>query len=400
MQLSDFIQKNLATQQPGLIVCVSDLSRHVSAYVQQIWPQGKILVVSEPDKRDLVDQTILPDLNHAGIEAIYCLCVKSAGISFHTQIEDSLEKSSLDSLTGIMAVGSDELFAAARAFAAQRNIRCCAMPDDLCPVDAFDACGKNPCADALFFDLDIIADKYRGQFGDAINRIEFQIAALRLDALTHDLVHPPVRPAVLQALDHAVVPRVPANSRLTEDECAELCEAFVWYALAIRLIEHKSSLQAVLRYAQDSPEFQDYPVSSHIQVLSRILDDAIEIESLEIDPDQCAAHQPPREILNRTLQQILLEDGMKLDLIKSLDYQDRQQLRLSLFNAAENWDEFCARIRPVAEMMQLFAAQTEISSEMDAALKTLWLHAARFAPIGTFLRLMNDMRRIEPALYL
>jgi Trp operon repressor len=91
---------------------------------------------------------------------------------------------------------------------------------------------------------------------------------------------------------------------------------------------------------------------------------------------------------------------MKLDLIKSLDYQDRQQLRLSLFNAAENWDEFCARIRPVAEMMQLFAAQTEISSEMDAALKTLWLHAARFAPIGTFLRLMNDMRRIEPALYL
>ena len=398
MQISDFIQKYLATNHPALVISASELIQHIDAYLRQIWPEGKIAVISESEYREDTEHTILPALKNAGVETAYCLCVKSAGIPYRTQIEESFGNE--EHTTGILAVGSRDLFAAAREYAGLHKIRCCAMPDDFCPINAFEPYGENPCVDALFFDLDKIADKYKGRFQDARANLEQTIAATRLDALTLKALNLPVPAAVFQAINEAHLPEIPQNSFLSEDELAELTEAYVWYALAMRLIGKKSSLQAVSEYAAESPEFQEYTVSQHIRILSQILDYALEIESLEIDPDECAAHQPPREILNRTLQQILLEDSMKLDRLKTLDYEDRIRLKHTLYAAAENWDDFCASSRSIAEMLHIFSqTDNDDEPEIDAALKTLWIHAGHFAPIGSFLRLMNDMRQIEPALY-
>jgi hypothetical protein len=148
----------------------------------------------------------------------------------------------------------------------------------------------------------------------------------------------------------------------------------------------------------------EFPASAQALMMATIFEAALELESLEISPEDCANHQPPKEILHRTLQQILLEDNVKFEWLKRADenYEDRHALRHTINALVLNWDDFCAKLRPISDVLQAISAQNagQDNAEMDPTLKTLWVHAARFAPKYTFLKLFHDMGIIEPALYL
>lgn len=405
MQITDFLQKHLSSKAVILLAYEASITSHFDAYLQQIWPQGRILVITEPFYREYTERTLLPALNAHGFEPAYCLCVKSAGTNYRAQIEESLGDGAIDGIVGIAALGSAALFAAARERASALNIACCALLDQPCPMDAFDPCddaGDKPCADAIFFDLDAIRQKNR-DLRDIMLNLEVAVYAMKADIAAAQALGFRINAGVQDALNEAIPPRIPNLHAASEDELAQLCEAYGWYAAAMRLHKKRSSLQTVLDYANASSEFPGFSAAAHALVLATIFEAALELESLEISPEDCANRQPPKEILGRTLQQILLEDGIKFDWLKRADenYEDRNALRHTMNALVMNWDEFCARLRPICDVLRAISAQnTNSDDEIDPALKTLWLHAARFGSKHTFLKLFHDMGIIEPALYI
>lgn len=406
MQISDFLQKHLSPKAVILLAYESGITAHFDAYLQQIWPQGRILIVTELFYREYAERTLLPALNAYGFEPSYCLCVKSAGSTYRAQIEESLGDGTIDGIVGIAALGSSELFAATRQCACALNIACCALFDQLCPRDAFAACSETdskPCADAIFFDLDAIRQKNR-DLRDAWLNLEVGVYALKADMAAAMALGRRIHTGVSEALNEAMPPRIPDLHTPSEDDLAQLCEAYCWRAVAMRLLPHHTSLQTVLDYGHASPDMPEFPASAQALMMATIFEAALELESLEISPEDCANHQPPKEILHRTLQQILLEDNVKFEWLKRADenYEDRHALRHTINALVLNWDDFCAKLRPISDVLQAISAQNagQDNAEMDPALKTLWLHAARFAPKYTFLKLFHDMGIIEPALYL
>ena len=177
---------------------------------------------------------------------------------------------------------------------------------------------------------------------------------------------------------------------------------FAWRAVAERLCPNANSLATVREYANAASDMPAFLPVQHAQMIALILDAALELEALEISAEDCANKQPPKEFLRRTLQQILLEDGLKFDWLSRADenFEDRVALRHTINALVMNWDELCEKLRPVADMMHAICAQmNDDEDEPDAMLKQLWVHAARFAPKNTFLKLFNDMGIVEPALY-
>ena len=406
MQIDDFLQKHLATNANVLITYEADICAHFDAYLRQLWPEGKVLVVTEMHRREYVERSLIPALKTNGYETLYCLCVKSAGVTYRAQIDESLGDGALENVVGIASVGSALLFSEVRSRASVLNIPCCALFDDFAPLDTFDACSddeSHPFADGIFFDLTAIAEKYKGDLRDPIQSLEVDVCAMRADLAAALAMSVRVNACIANALDEAVPPRIPQTGPVTEDDMAQLCEAYAWRAVAARLNRSQSSFQTVLEYADASPQFDSYPPTQHARLMAQIFDATLEIESLEISPEDCAAHQPPKDILKRTLQQILLQDEMRFDWLKRAEdsFMDRTTLRLALNELTSNWDDFCAKLRPIADVLRSISAQDEADDEqIDAALKSLWLHAAKFAPSYTFLKVFNDMRIVEPALYI
>lgn len=406
MQITDFLQKHLSPKAVILLAYESDMTAHFEAYLQQIWPQGRILIVTEPFYREYAERTLLPALNASGFETEYCLCIQSTGTTYRAQIDESLGDGAIDGIVGIAALGSATLFAAARERACALNIACCALLDQFCPRDAFAACdesGNKPCADALFFDLNAIQQKNR-DLRDALLELEVGVYALKADMAAAQALGRRIQDGVSDALNEAMPPRLPDLYHPTEDELAQLCEAYCWRAVATRLLARHTSYQTVLDYANASPEYPKFSAAAHAQLMVTIFEAALELESLEISPEDCANRQPPKEILQRTLQQILLEDNVKFEWLKRADenFEDRNALRHTINALVMNWDEFCAKLRPISDVLQAISAQNAAhpEDEIDSTLKTLWMHAARFAPKHTFLKLFNDMSIVEPALYI
>ena len=406
MQISDFLQKHLATDADILITYEADICAHFDAYLRQLWPEGRVLVVTEMHRREYVERKLIPALKSNGCETLYCLCVKSAGVSYRAQIDESLGDGALENVVGIASVGSAQLFAEVRSRASLVGVPCCALFDDFAPIDVFDACSddnSHPYADGVFFDLTAISQKYKGDLRDPIHNLEIDVCAMRADLAAALAIGAPINRAVAEALDEALPPRIPQTGPVTEDDMAQLCEAYAWRAVAARLGRSQSSFRTVIEYAEASPQFDSFPPAMHARLMAQLFDATLEIESLEISPEDCASHQPPKDILNRTLQQILLQDEMRFDWLKRADenYMDRTSLRIALNEITSNWDDFCAKLRPIADVLRAISAQDDTDDEqLDAALKSLWLHAARFAPKFTFLKIFNDMRIVEPALYI
>ena len=406
MQICDFLQTHLSQNADVLVTHEADICRHFDAYLRQLWPEGKVLVVTEMHRREYVERVLIPALASNGYETLYCLCVKSAGVTYRAQIEESLSDGALENVVGIAAIGSAQLFAEARARASMLSISCCALLDDFAPIDAFGPCSDDDshvCAEGIFFDLTAIAEKYKGDLRDPIQNLEVDVYATRADVAAAMAIGAPMHAGVMPALDEALPPRIPQTGPVTEDDLAQLSEAYAWRAVAARLSDRQSSLQTVIEYAASSPQFDSFPAAQHARLMAQLFDATLEIESLEISPEDCAAKQPPKDILNRTLQQILLQDEMRFDWLKRSDesYMDRTSLRLAINEITSNWDDFCAKLRPIADVLRAISAQDEDDEmELDAALKSLWLHAARFAPRYSFLKILNDMRFVEPALYI
>ena len=403
MEISDFLQTHLSREAVCLMAFESDLPSHLDAYLQQIWGEGRILIVAESEYREFAEQQLAPSLRAHGIDPVYCLCIPTPGMTYRAQIEESLGDGALSGIVGIAGLGSAMLFAAVRERAALLGLPCCALLNELPPIDAFDDCGEgHPCADAIFCDLDAIARGLHNDLRDAILGLEIDVCARRADiAAQHALGHAD-HAAIPDALQNAVPPRIPPMGPHSEDELAQLCESYAWRALAERLSRLGSSFRTVNDYAAAGTDFPHLPVAVHATVMAAIFEAALNLESLEISPENCADHQPPREMLQRTLQQILLADGVPFEWLKRADaqYVDRNALRLSLHTLAMNWDDFAARLRPIADLMHALGAQIDTDESDDPALKALWIHAARFAPRYSFLRLFQVLDLVEPSLYI
>ena len=75
-------------------------------------------------------------------------------------------------------------------------------------------------------------------------------------------------------------------------------------------------------------------------------------------------------------------------------------MRNELNSVLLNWDEFCAHLRAIADVMRAIAADDPAADDLDPALKNAWIHAARFAPKHSYLKLFADMGIVESSLYL
>lgn len=405
MQVSDFLQKYLSSDAVILTSYAAHITSHFDASLRQLWPEGRILIVAESAYREYAETSLVSALDAHGRDHAYCLCVKTPGMTYQAQIDESLGDGVVDGLAGIVSLGSCELFRAVRDRASILNVACCALLNELPENDLFDSCGeKRPYADAVFFDLDHIDRIFRGDLREAVQFLEVDIYALKADIVTWRALGKPIHAGAADALNEALPPRIPLIGIHSEDELSQFCEAYVWRAAAARLLRREGSLKTVLDYARASADYQDLPIAQHARLMAMLFDSVVELESLEISPEESAAHQPPRDILKRTLQQTLMEDGVNLNWIKRAEdnYLDRNTLRLALNTLVMNWDDYCAKIRPIADMMHAICAQNpyhDDEDDIDLSLKNTWIHAARFASNGSFLKIYNALGLIEPSLF-
>lgn len=405
MQISDFLQKYLSPKAVPYVAFETGISAHLDAYLQQIWPEGRIVVVSEMEYREYAEQKLLPALTAHGYEPVYCLCVQSAGVTRRSQIEEALGDGALERVVGLISLGGSALFASVREEASLLNVAAAALLSQFPDTHALDSCGEShPCADAVFCDLDQIMHACHGDCREAIQCLEVDNYALRADIAVLKALNARIPEGVMEALKEAQPPRQASSS--TSECFAELCDAYIWRAAVSRLYGEPSSFDTVLGYARTGQEFPAYPAAYHARLMAQVFDSVLEVEGLELSPEDCAAHQPPKEILRRTLQQILLQDGQSFDYLAVADenYEDRNTLRVVLNALVLNWDAFCSHLRAVADMMHVLAGSADLDedgeTELDATLKSLWLHAARFAPKHSFLKILNALGLVEPALYI
>ncbi len=401
MQIADFLHRTLSPKAAPLMAYESGILTHFDAYLQQIWPAGRVLIAVESAYRGYAEQKLLPALKVHGFEPVYCLCMREAGVTYRNQIEDALGDGAVNGMVGMAALGGNGVFSAVREMASSIDVACCALFNELMPRNGLDVCGERPCADAFFFDLDAIIDGCHGDFRDAVQNLEVMLYAMKADMAAANAAGERVDAVVSEAISEAMPPRLSRVDKVDEDEAAQICEAYVWCAAARRVRQAPGSFESVLAYAGACRDIPDFSAAQHAGVMAAIFDAALELESLEISPEDCAAKQPPKEVLNRTLQQILLEDGISFEWIKGVPFMDRTALRLQLHSVMMNWDDLGAKLRPISDMMHAIAAQSlQDEDEFDSRLVSLWTNAGYFAPKNTFLRLFHDMRVVESALYL
>ena len=253
-QIADFLQKYISPKAITLIAYEAEITSHLDAYLQQIFPEGRILIVTEAYWREYAERTLIPSLKAHGCETEYCLCVKTAGVPYSTQIEESLADGALSGIVGIAALGTHDLFEAVRDRAAFLDIACCALLHELPRQDVLNSCGENrPTADALFFDLNAIMQQLHGDGREKSLELEIDTYALSADIAVAKAMGSPIPAGVSEAIHEAVPPRLP-QGKLTEDDLAELCEAYMWRAAAARLMPY-GSFCTVMEYLNDGADF-------------------------------------------------------------------------------------------------------------------------------------------------
>lgn len=407
MRIGEFLKENVSPDWNVELAYQSDICAHLDGLLFQLWllEGGRILVVSGDGYREFAEGGLLPSLRARGVDVEYCLCVVSAGVDFESQIGESLGDGRLFGLCGIVSLGDSGLFRAVCRRAEILGVPCCALLPEFAPHDLLDGCGGGGAAvSGIYFDLDRIADAHHGDYREAVSRLEFENYAIRADLAASEAMSCRYPAPVWEALSEAMPPRMKEGGLAFEEDLAQLCEAYAWRAAAVRLMHERTGLsfETVWAYGVAMRDCERFGAASHARLLALVFEAACEMEALEIAPDACAGRQPPQAILARTLRQILLEDGVNFEWLTRGDanFEDRVALRNKLHVVAMNWDEFCAHLRPIADMMHAVAASERGGDEMDHALKMLWIHAARFAPKCGFLKLFNDMGLLESSLYL
>lgn len=407
MQITDFLQRHFSSQSPITVAYQTDICEHFDGFLRQLCPPGVILAIVSPIYREYAERSLMPSLSAHGYETRYCLCMPEPGTTIENQIGEALSDGALNGLSGIVSLGGNEMFAAARMRGRMFQVPVVALLSSLPGRDLLDTCsddpGVHPYADGIFFDLDRIADALRGDLREPLSQLELENALLRADYYTAQCLGSKIDSGVLEAVRCARSPHLPRPTQPTEDDLASLVEAYVWQSAAYRLLHETrlSSYETLESYALSGADFPHFDAMPHVHILNDILDAVLSTESLEISPEACANRQPPKEIRVRTLQQILLEDGIKFEWLKRAEanYEDRLTMRLGIHAISLTWDTYCAYLRPVSDMLHLVSSEENTPESVDPLLKQIWLHSANFAPKHSFLKLMNDMRLLETTLY-
>lgn len=412
MRLSDFLSKASASSVCLQLSFEVDILEHLDAYILQLWPKGKVLVVCELAYREFVEERLLSRLAGHGLKTSYCLCLRAID-SYPSQILASIDESSLEQLVGIVSLGSAELFHAAKSISRRLNKRSCALLDTLAPIDLFShgldaetlqevVSGKAPTlVDAVFFDLGGIAHRFRGDMREAGLNLEIRARAMRCDELLAQSLGDARNSLVQRALEEAVAPKFSRGVLPNEDELAGLCEASAWLSTARLYLGRDSCLDRVIDYERSSANIDPTPVINHGQVFLRILSALIALEGPEIDAEYAANHLDPEDILPRTLRQRLLEDGANFSWLKHPDaqFESRRAVRERLNQMALSWDDAVEGLRPQADILAAALAGAQEPTGGTSMLKQSWTNAALFAPSKSVLRVASQLSLLEDALY-
>lgn len=405
MRIADFLSANFLPQRRATIAFQAGITEHLEAFIRQLWPNGRVLIVAQPSYRDFCERKLIPELLALGIDAPYCLCLEQPGVTPLQQIQESLADGVLEKLSAIFSLGDNALFSVVRAQSSIVGIPCGALIDEFPAPHTFDPIAENiPYASAVFCDIDAVARRVKDRTNDAICDLEIELYSLKADILALNAYNTPVDRKIFDAIQLASPDRSLAKAAPDEDVLAQIAESYAWFAIASRIFHEKqeTSYETVAAYADAANDIPKFTPTQHARLLAQLFDAALEIESLEIDPDARASRQPPKDILNRTLQQTLLEDGVNFAWLKRADanFEDRIAMRNSLNSILLNWDDFCSHLHAISDIMRAIAADDHNADDIDPTLKHLWIHAARFAPKHSYLKLFANMGIVESSLYL
>ena len=395
MNLTDFLKRAPNAMACERIGFEPEILEHFDACVIEAAEGRPVAVVTDLSYRDYVENVLLKSLSLHGTEASYCLCVKSV-----ESYADQIANSGVVTPDGLLVcLGDEELLTASGDAGRKAKTACC-----MAVLDALPSRGLFSDKDAeshlivksLYFDLVRIREMSPGDWRERTAALEILSEAFRMEAHVAEALGRRSGALVHAALDEIEPVRA---TRAGEDSAMELCEGYAWLAAARAALGHDSSLDFVMNYDAACPQRMPASVYSHAAVLARLADTFVEVESLEIDPDDCAAHQLPAEIYKRSVRQMLIEDEVAPtwanEAIASLE--TRVAVRSRVHVLLNSWDELCSRIRVRGEM--LHAAVSEKGGRAEEELFDIWSHAARIAPPDTFIRMMETLRLLEGALF-
>jgi len=398
MNLTDFLAKQpLATKCPR-IGFESEILEHFDAYVVQMADNKRVVIVSDHDYRDYAERKLMPSLALHGLDASYCLVVRSVE-SYEDQVRNAISR--LDAASLIVALGDEDILHAARAAAAKNNISAALAVCSACPSRDFflERQDEISCKlSAIYFDLKSIAELSPSDWRELTSAIELFSNAFLLEAHVADALAKPEARNVRLAI--AEIDDCRSADKDDPEAVAQVCEAMAWLAAARAALGNETSLDFVMRYAAACTQRMPMPVQDHAAILVRLIDAFTQVESLEIDADDCAAHQLPRDILKRTLKQTLLEDEVSFDWLKNADdaWLDRIAVRTCVHTLTSNWDDLCEQLSIRSAMIHA-ALEDRPASDDATSLADAWVHAARFAPKYSFVNIMALLRLLEGALF-
>ncbi len=398
MNLTDFLAKQpLATQCPR-IGFEAEILEHFDAYVVQLAEDKRVVIVSEQDYRDYAERKLLPSLALHGLDASYCLVVRGVE-SYEEQVCNAISR--LDAASLIVALGNEDIIHAARAAASKNNIPAELAVCNACPSRDFflQSADVSACAlAAVYFDLKTISALSPSDWRELISSIELFSNAFLLEAHIADALAKPEARNVRLAI--AEIDDCRQAEQSDPEAVAQVCEALAWLAAARAALGAETSLDCVMRYAAACPQRMPMPVQDHAAILVRLIDAFQQVESLEIDADDCASHQLPRDILKRTLKQTLLEDEVSFDWLKNADeaWLDRIAVRTCVHTLTANWDELCEQLAVRSAMIHAALEDRPAGDDADS-LADVWIHAARFAPKYAFVHIMALLRLLDGALF-
>ena len=400
MNLNDFLSKQSKAMKCQRIGFEFEILEHFDACVIQAALGQYAAVVSSLDYRDYAERRLMSSLSLHGVDASCCLCIQGVD-SFEDQIQNAIAARATTPSGVIVSLGNEALFRAARAAAAKTGIKSIIAVVDELPSRCFfiERPDEADCAvHAVYFDIARIQKMTPGNWRELTAGIELYANAFLAEADVADALAMPEAGNVRHAI--AEIEPCWGASQNDPDAVAQLCEACAWLSAARIALGYDASLDFVMRYAAASPQSVPMPVQDHAAILLRICDALTQVESLEIDADDCANHQLPKDILQRTLKQTLLEDEIDFSWLKAADeaWTDRMTTRALVHTILANWDTLCEQLGIRSAMLHAALEDRPASSDASS-LAGLWIHASRFAPRTALVHIAETLRRLDGALY-
>ena len=265
MRIADFLFANFLPQQRATIAFQAGIADHLGAFIRQIWPNGRVLIVAQPRYREYCERKLIAELRAQGVDAPYCLCLEQPGVTPLQQIQESLSDGVLEKLSAIFSLGDNILFKYVREQSSIVGIPCGALLDEFADPHAFDAIAENiPFASAIFFDIDAIAERLKGRTDDAICALETELYSLKADMLAINSFNKPVNKILLDAVEQSAPDRSLAKYAPDEDSLAQLAESYSWFAISCRIFHEmqETSFETVADYVRAAA---DMPTFTHTQ---------------------------------------------------------------------------------------------------------------------------------------